>query len=186
MTIRYIYGRDKRIYERSRDICISTLRLWYTIVGVNDSGRWGWSMWGGVLGVGGTLWWLSLRFQNLALGPLVMNDKVHRERPRNDSGRWTAAVSNDETESMVTILYSGSEKNNEWDWWRTIQLLSVIFQSLAIGPVGKLLKPLAGHKVPSPIFNPDAAFANQGAREHTSRGAIPEVMWDKRKTLSQD
>jgi len=44
-------------------------------------------MLGGILGVGGTLGLLSLRFQNLALGPLAMNDKVHRERPRNDSGR---------------------------------------------------------------------------------------------------
>lgn len=59
---------------------------------------------GGKLGVGGILGSLRFRFQNPALGPFIMNDKVHRERPRSDSGRWTAAVNRLEIEKMMITL----------------------------------------------------------------------------------
>lgn len=42
---------------------------------------------GGIEGVGGTLGSLLLRFQKPAFGPLVTNANVHRDNPRNESGR---------------------------------------------------------------------------------------------------
>lgn len=42
---------------------------------------------GGKLGVEGVLGSRRLRFQNPALGPFIIKDNVHRESPRNDSGR---------------------------------------------------------------------------------------------------
>ena len=38
-------------------------------------------------GVGGILGSLLLRFQKPALGPLLTNANVHRDNPRNESGR---------------------------------------------------------------------------------------------------
>ena len=42
---------------------------------------------GGMEGVGGMLGSRLLRFQKPAFGPLVTNASVHRDNPRNESGR---------------------------------------------------------------------------------------------------
>ena len=55
---------------------------------------------GAVLGVGGTLGSRRFRFQNPAFGPFVTKASVQRDRPRRESGRWTAEVRRAEKDKM--------------------------------------------------------------------------------------
>jgi hypothetical protein len=72
------------------------------LVGISSVGTFvsGWGQWD-VVEVPRSL---GLRFQKLILGPFMMNDNVHLERPRSVSGSWTAAVNSLEIERIIMIL----------------------------------------------------------------------------------
>jgi len=130
---------------------------------------------GGMEGVGGMLGSRLLRFQKPAFGPLVTKDNVQRDNPRNESGRWMAAVNNTDMDRMKAMLST-----------ILIPRLPLFYPSVRQTGSQCSREDIQSHlTTPSTILNPYTTPTHQTSSHDTNKWTIPEIMWYKRKELSE-